>query len=163
MSASNTGHKQGLSTFATEERPVANGVTVQDGDFVKLTQGGQVTNATIGTGKLYAVVQGSDTTNLVSRTFRNQATGNASGTVTVLCELVKGNRYRLPVDAALASDAEGSYYLLTGAVGVQKVQNASKSATVGQLICRKRIADSTGAFTIGIFEVAAVSEETTPV
>jgi len=161
MSAQNTGHKQGLSTFATEERPVASGVTVTDGDFVKLLAGGTVTSATIGTGKIYAVVQGSDTTNLVSRTFRNTAVGNAGGTVTVLCELVSDNRYKLPVDAALASDAEGQYYALTGATGVQKVANATKSATVGQLICRKRVADSAGAYTIGIFEVAAPESETT--
>lgn len=163
MAAQNTGHKQGLSNFATEKRIVASGVTVTDGDFVKLLAGGTVSGATIGTGKLYGVVQGSDTNNLVSRTFRNTAVGTAGGTVEVLCEIVDGNRYLLPVSAALASDAEGQYYNLTGATGVQKVDNASKSATVGQLVCRRRIADATGAFLIGSFEVAAPYDVTTPV
>ncbi len=161
MAAKSTGHKQGLSNFATEQRVVANGVTVTDGDFVKLLQGGTVTTATIGTGKLYGVVNGSDTNNLVSRTFRNTAVGNAGGTVEVLVELCEGNRYEMPVTAALASDAEGSYYALTGATGVQKVDNATKSATVGQVICRKRKLDAAGAYLLGIFEVAAPNTLTT--
>lgn len=154
MSAENIGHRQGLSNFATEQRPVTNSVTVTDGDFVKLAQGGRVTNATIGSGRLHGVVRGSDTVDLVSRTFRNTTAGNSDGTTEVLVELVEGQRYKLPVSAALATDAEGSYYNLTGSTGAQQVDNTTKSATAGQLLCLKRVANAAGAYLFGIFTVA---------
>lgn len=154
MSARNMGHRQGLSNFATEQRIVANGVTVTDGDFVKLVQGGTITNATIGTGKLHGVVDGTDVNTLTGRTFRNTAVGNAGGTVEVLVELANDCRYLLPVDTALGATAEGSYFTLTGATGVQKVANASLSATAGQLMCVRRVADATGAYLLGIFTVS---------
>ena len=108
------GNRQGVTQYNSEERPVTNSVTVTDGDFVKLASGA-VTNATIGTGKLYGVVQGGPNDDLVSRTYRAMTTtGDASGTKKVLVQLVEDQLFDLPVSAALASDAEGSYYSLTG-------------------------------------------------
>lgn len=148
------GNRQGVTKFTSEERAVTNSVTVTDGDFVKLASG-RVTNASIGSGKLYAVVQGGSNDDLVSRTYRAMTTaGDSDGTKKVLVQLVEDQIFELPVSAALASDAEGSYYNLTGSTGAQQVDNTSKSATTGQLLCVKRVADSAGAYTIGHFVVA---------
>ena len=151
----NLGKATGATNFATVEKPVANGVTVTDGDFVKLASG-RVTNATIGTGRLLGTVNGSDSTNLDSPSYRNTTVGDADGTTTVLVELATDNRYELPVSASLAADAEGSYYNLQGNTGAQEVANASKSATVGQLLCIERIATNLAGteFKKGVFVVA---------
>lgn len=153
------GNRQGVTKFTSEERPVTNSVTVTDGDFVKLASGA-VTNATIGTGKLYGVVQGGSNDDLVSRVYRPMTTtGDASGTKKVLVQLVEDNIFELPVSAALASDAEGSYYNLTGGTGAQQVDNTTKSAATGQLLCIKRVADAAGAYTRGQFVVAALATD----
>ena len=154
------GNRQGVTQYNSEERPVTNSVTVTDGDFVKLASGA-VTNATIGTGKLYGVVQGGPNDDLVSRTYRAMTTtGDAGGTKKVLVQLVEDQLFDLPVSAALASDAEGSYYSLTGGTGVQTVDNTTKSATAGQLLCVKRVADSAGNFTRGQFVVTNKTTDT---
>ena len=151
----NLGKATGATNFATVEKPVTNSVTVTDGDFVKLASG-RVTNASIGTGRLLGTVSGSDSTNLVSPTYRNTTTGNAAGTNTVLVELATDNRYELTVNADLAADSEGSYYNLTGNTGAQVVANATKSATVGQLLCLERHATNAAGteFKRGVFVVA---------
>lgn len=149
------GNRQGEIKFTSEERPVTNGVTVTDGDFVRLASGA-VTNATIGTGKLYGVVVGGPNNNLVARTYRTPTTvGDASGVAKVLVQLVEDQIFELPVSAALAADAEGSYYNLTGSTGAQTVDNTTKSAATGQLLCLKRIANAAGSYVIGRFVVAA--------
>lgn len=160
MPARNLGRIDGAIEFQDVQLPVASGVTVTDGDFVKLAAG-VITNATIGTGKLFGVVQGGDTVSLDSRSYRNTALGVADGSVQVLVSVASETRYEVPVTAALAADAVGSYYNLTGATGVQKVDNATKSATVGQLLCVQRILDAAGAYTKGVFLVAANAAETT--
>lgn len=160
MSARNLGTLDGPIQFQTVQKPVADGVTVTDGDFVKLV-GGRVTNASIGTGKLFGDVQGGETADLSSsRSYRNTATGDTDGTKEVLVTVAGENRYELPVSAALAADAEGSYYNLSGNTGAQVVANASKSATVGQLLCMQRVQDANGAYTRGVFVVAANQAET---
>jgi acetylglutamate kinase len=158
MPARNLGKIDGEIQFQNVQKPVASGVTVTDGDFVKLV-GGVVTNATIGTGKLFGVVQGGDTVSLDARSYRNTAVGVADGSVQVLVSVASENRYELPVNAALAADAEGSYYNLTGATGAQVVANATKSTTVGQLLCVQRVLDAAGAYTKGVFLVAANAVE----
>ncbi len=168
MSAYNVvrlGSRKGLIQPTTEERAVADGVTVTESDFVKLAQGGRVTGASIGSGKLYGIVAGGSNDDLVSRNYRTPATlGDTAGTKKVLVELIEGERFELPVSATLASDAEGSYYNLTGATGAQTVDNTSKSATVGQLRCLERIPTNAAGteFLRGIFEVSAPSSLTTP-
>lgn len=164
MTAQSVGSKQGdRNGFATEQAIVANGVTVFDGDFVKQVAAGDltVTTASIATGELFGVNQGAGEDNLLARSYKNSMVGD--GVKTTLVELGKGMRYKVPVNADLASDAVGSYYKLTGNAGAQLVDNATKSATVGQLICRKRIATNAAGtqFRMGIFEIAAMPEETT--
>ena len=151
----NLGKATGATNFATVEKPVASSVTVTDGDFVKLASG-RVTNASIGTGRLLGTVNGSDSTNLDSPSYRNQTVGNSDGTTTVLVELATDNRYELAVSASLAADAEGSYYNLSGNTGAQVVDNASKDASVGQLLCIERIATNAAGdeFRKGVFVVA---------
>lgn len=158
MSAVAVSSRNQTSKFAQEERIVTSGVTVNDGDLVSIASG-QIILATAST-KPYGVVRGGQNDNLVSRNFR-AATTVGDGTKTVLIELVEGQKYNLPTSAALASDAEGKYYLMTGGTGVQKVDNTTKSATVGQFLCLRRVADSTGAFNNGIFVVAAPQSATT--
>ncbi len=154
------GNRQGVTQFNSEERPVTNSVTVTDGDFVKLASGA-VTNASIGTGKLYAVVEGGSNDDLTSRVYRNPVTtGVSDGSKRVLVQLVEDQLFDLPVSAALAADAEGSYYSLTGGTGVQTVDNTTKSATAGQLLCVKRVADASGNFTRGQFVVTNKTTDT---
>lgn len=153
------GARSGVTKYTSEERPVTNSVTVTDGDFVKLASGA-VTNASIGTGKLYGVVTGGPNDNLVSRNYRAMTTtGNAGGTAKVLVQLVEDQIFELPVSAALASDAEGSYYNLTGSTGAQQVDNTSKSAATGQLLCIKRVANAAGSYVFGQFVVAALATD----
>lgn len=154
------GSQSQVSKFAGEERIVTSGVTLNDGDFTSLASGALILAVT--GAKLYGVVRGGESSSLVSRTYR-APTIVGDGTKTCLIEFVNGQRFNLPVSAALASDAEGKYYSITGATNAQQVDNTSKSATIGQFICLKRIADSTGAFTRGIFMIAAPQTGTTPV
>lgn len=160
MAVISKGSRDQTSKFAGEQRIVTSGVTVNDGDFVSLASGALtllVTGA-----KVYGLVRGGEVTNLVSRVYRAPTTVG-DGTKQVLIEFVNGMRYQIPVSAALASDAEGKFYSITGGTGAQQIDNTSKSATIGQFICIKRVADSTGAFTQGIFAVAAPQTGTTPV
>lgn len=130
----NLGKATGNTNFATVEKAIANGVTVTDGDFVRLVTGDRISNATIGTGALLGTVNGADTTNLQLRTPRSTATGDSGGTVKAIVEIASDNRYELTVNGTLAADAVGSFYNLTGATGAQVVDNATKG-TSGQLLC----------------------------
>lgn len=103
------GQRRGLIQQTTEEKPVTSAATVTDGDFVELASGR--VSRTDGSGKLYGVVLGGPNDDLVSRNYRSPDTvGDADGTKKVLVELCEGERYEIPVDGSLASDAEGSYY-----------------------------------------------------
>lgn len=115
--------------FATEERPVASGVTVSDGDLVGIAAGGAVTNATLSAVKLYGCVQGGPNTDLVSRNYRTPKTlGVADGSVKVLVAMAKDMQFEIPVNGSLASDAEGSYYKLVPKSQVLLTSNATAPA-----------------------------------
>lgn len=162
-SVKHLGQRSGLIQSTTEERPVTNSSTVADGDFVELASGRVA--ATDGTGRLYGVVKGGSNDDLVSRNYRTPSTtGNASGSKKVLVELCEGQRYELPVSASLASDAEGSYYDIGGSQGSQVVNNATKSATEGQLQCIERIPTNAAGteFERGVFVVAERSGDAVP-
>lgn len=146
------GSRSQTSKFAQEERIVTSSVTLNDGDFVGVASDAWVlATAAI---PIYGVIRGGQSDNLVSKNYR-APTIVGDGTKKALAELVEGQRYQLTASAALGTDAAGKYYTLTGATGAQLVDNASKSATIGQLLCLRRVADSTGAFTIGIFTVSS--------
>lgn len=113
---------------AGDEKPVANGVTVGDGDFVTLSSGA-VTNP--GTSALYGKVNGGPSDNLVSRTYRAPvSTGDSSGNRKVLVEFVDGNEYEIDVNGQLASDAEGKYYNLANGGGAASMLITTDGTTV---------------------------------
>lgn len=147
------------SKFASEDRIVKNAVTLNDGDFVSLEN--ELAILLVAGAKVYGTVRGGESSNLVSRTYRAPTTVG-DGTKKVNVELVNGQRYNLPVSAALASDAAGKYYSITGATNAQVIDNTSKSATVGQFLCLRRVANASGTYDRGIFIVAAPQTGTTP-
>lgn len=151
----NLGSRTTPVTETHTDHPVANSVSVTDGDFVKLAQGGRVTNATIGTGKLFGRVEGGDNSNLVSKGYRNPVTvGDANGTTSVLVLHAEDQRFVLPFSAAApAATAEGSYFSLTGSTGAQTVDTTTLSATAGQLLCVEAIKNTAGNITKGQFVV----------
>lgn len=157
------GNRSGVVQFTGEERAVTNSSTVTDGDFVEFASGRVA--ATDGSGKLYGVVLGGPANDLVSRNYRAMTTtGDSAGTKKVLVALVEDQLYELKVSATLAADAEGSYYNLTGSTGAQTINNATKSSTVGQFLCVKRIATNAAGteFLKGQFVVSAPQSATTP-
>lgn len=132
------GSMLGASNSVTREYPVASGVTVTDGDFVRLDAAGRVSSATIGTGRLLGVVMGGPSNKLVSLTNVSIATGDAGGTVSVLVNIEVDCRYLIKCDNitnTLREASQGRYYNLIGATGAQLVSGVSESTTVGQLIC----------------------------
>lgn len=108
----------------TVERPVANGVTLGDGDFVTLVGStdprGQV--QTPGTSAIFGRVDGGPNDNLVSRNYRAPlSTGNAALSRTVLVELSDGEEFEITVNGLLATDAPGKYYKLANGGGTASV------------------------------------------
>lgn len=129
MPIRNLGQRNGLIQPTTEERAVTSGVTVTDGDLVKLAQGGRVTNGSMASGKIHGMVNGGPSDDLVSRNYRQpETTGDSDGTKTVLVEGIEGCRLEIPVNGSLASDAEGSYYLLVGNSSVLLTSNGTSPA-----------------------------------
>lgn len=106
------GERVSENQFATEERPVASGVTVSDGDLIYLASGA-ATNASLSANKLYGVVVGGQNDNLVSRNYRAPKTlGLADASAKVLIGFVRDMQLVIPVNGSLASDAEGKYFNL---------------------------------------------------
>lgn len=104
---------------SSQERAVANGVTVGDSDFVTLASG-LVTNP--GTSAIFGLVEGGPNDNLVSRNYRTPvSTGNAGATRTVLVKTSYSEEYEITVNGQLASDAEGKYYKLANGGGAASV------------------------------------------
>lgn len=156
------GSRSGVIKFTSEERPVANGVTVTDGDLVKIASG-CVSSDTV-TGKIYGIVTGGSSDDLVSRNYRAPATvGNATGTKKVLVQLVEDQIFEMTADASLDAASVGQYFLITGATGAQVVDESSQSATVGQVLCVNRIATNAAGteFLKGQFIVVAPTSATT--
>jgi hypothetical protein len=116
------GNADGKSNSVTLNLPVANGVTVTQGDFVYFT-GGRVSSATI-TGDVRLVGQAQST-----------VTGNSAGTNKVLVVVDPEAKYLIGASTALAATNVGQYFDLTGATGVQQVLTSSASNTTGVLIC----------------------------
>lgn len=104
------GSRGQISKFASEQRVVATGVTVSDGDFVTLVAD-TVTNASISTVKPYGLVEGGDVVNLVSRNYRAPQT-LGDGTKKVLVQLCEGYKYAMNVNGSLPASAVGQYFTL---------------------------------------------------
>lgn len=118
------GRTDGNTNFATYSFPVANGVTVTQGDFVYLTSG-TLSSATI-TGDSRPIGMAQET-----------VTGNSGLTNKALVCIDPMMRYLLQSDGSGTFDATspGKYFDLTGATGAQKVLGSSSSATTGVVIC----------------------------
>lgn len=125
------------ATAVTKEYPVANGVTVSDGDFVYLSSG-RVTNASI-TGKtLLGQVQGGQSNDPSNHSDVRTATGDASGTVKVLVTVEPNAKYAIENDndtTTFSASHVGQCFDLTGATGAQLVDTSTASATTGQVEC----------------------------
>lgn len=127
-----------LANAVTKEYPVANGVTVSDGDIVYLTAG-RVTNASIASATdLLGMVQGgqSNDPSNVGTTF--QATGDAAGNTKVLVTVEPNAKYVMKNNnsgATFSAAMVGLFFTLTGATGAQLVSTSTNSATTGQVEC----------------------------
>lgn len=126
------------ATAVDKELPVANGVTVSDGDFVFLT-GGRVSNASIATAtSLVGLVHGGQANDPSNTSATLSATGNAAGTVTVLVDNEPNAKYVIKNDnigTTFAASHVGQFFTLIGATGAQLVDTSTVSATSGQLEC----------------------------
>lgn len=126
------------ATAVTKEYPVANGVTVSDGDMVYLSSG-RVTNATITSAvDILGMVQGgqSNDPSNVGTTF--QATGDSAGTVKVLVTVEPNAKYVMKNDnigTTFAATHIGQFFALIGSTGAQLVDTSTVSATSGTVEC----------------------------
>lgn len=112
------GRIDGHTNYATLELVVANGVTINEGDFVDFSSGA-VTNASMtGDSRPIGMALG-------------KATGNAAGTVTVLVCVDPNMLYLIKVSSGtLATSTIGQYYDLASA---SQISN-SASTTTGAFI-----------------------------
>lgn len=146
------GRVDGYSNAVALEYPVADGVTVHEGDFVYLAGNGRVTNAAIADKALLGYSLGVNTQDLADST--TTATGDTAGTVKVLVVVEPTARYLVEAGASLTAADVGNYYDLTGAAGNQTISAASKNAGGGQFLLTRLAegiqgsADTHGVFTI---------------
>lgn len=112
-------------SFVTKEYPVANGVTVTDGDAVYWASG-RVTNATIAGATLLGIVSGGQSNDPSIVSNGNTATGNSAGTVTVLVIVDPNVKLAISQNAA---PTLGSRYNLSGATGAQTVNVSGGAGT----------------------------------
>lgn len=122
------GRIDGHTNYASAEFVVANGVTINAGDFVYFSSG-TVTNATVSQARLVGMSEGT-------------ATGNSTGTVTVLVCIDHNMKYLLKGNAATfatvtngTSTSVGQYFDIAGATGAQTITVSSAGATTGQFVC----------------------------
>ena len=122
------------ASFVTKELPVANGVSVSDGDLVYFASG-RVTNATIAGATLLGVVQGGAANDPSVVTNSNgsavAATGNAGGTVTVLVIVDPSVKVLMSTNAAATV---GARYNVSGATGAQTVNVSGGAGTQVEVI-----------------------------
>lgn len=117
------GRIDGQTNFATYEFIVANGVTVNDGDFVYFDGDGEITNASITGARLVGMAL-------------QTVTGNDALKCLVCIDPMM--RYLVDNDndsETFGADRVGKYHDLIGSAGAQLVDTSSDSATTGQLVC----------------------------
>jgi len=132
------GSVEGGYNGVTKEYPVADGVTVTDGDFVFLTAG-RVTSASIPGVTLLGTVVGGQSNNFAktASTALMTALGDTAGTVKVLVAVDEDNKYAVTNDNLVTTFAAahvGTCFNLIGATGAQLV-DTSTTGTTGQLEC----------------------------
>jgi hypothetical protein len=127
----------GHSNNVTREYSVANGSVVYDREFVYLDANGRVTSDSVAGKRLLGTVVGGDSKNL-DRAWSGSATGNSAGTVKVLVNINKEERYLVKNDndtTTFAAAHVGDYADLIGAPGSQLVDSSSHAQTGAQLLC----------------------------
>lgn len=115
------GRLDGSTNFASAAFPVANGITISIGDFVYFSSG-SVTNATVSGARLVGMAT-------------QQATGNATNTVTVLVCVDPLMRYLIEGNTVFSATSVGQYFDISGATGAQEITTSSASSTVGPFLC----------------------------
>lgn len=124
------------ATMVTKEYAVANGVTVNDGDFVYLSSG-RVTSASIPGVTLLGQVQGGQSNDPSNHSTTLSATGNSAGTVKVLVSVEPDAKYVVENDnvgTTFAVTHIGQCFDLTGTTGAQRI-DTSTVGTTGQMQC----------------------------
>jgi hypothetical protein len=122
------GRIDGHTNYASADFVVANGVTINAGDFVYFLTAGTVTNATVSQARLIGMAEGT-------------AVGNSTGTVTVTVCIDRNMRYLLKGNSVFGtvtngvSTAVGAYFDIAGATGAQLITTSSLGATTGQFLC----------------------------
>jgi hypothetical protein len=125
------------ATGVTKEYPVADTVTVTDGDFVYTTSG-RITNASIAGKTLLGLVSGKQSNRMDDHSETLEAVGDTDGTVKVLTIVEPNAKYVVEVDnvgTTFAASHVGQCFDLTGATGAQLVDASTVSTTTGQLEC----------------------------
>lgn len=121
------GRIDGHTNYASMDFVVANGVTINAGDFVYFATGA-VTNATVSGARLVGMAEGT-------------AVGNSTGTVTVTVCVDRNMKYLLKGASTFTavtngtSAAIGTYYDISGSTGAQSITSGGTgSATTGQFV-----------------------------
>lgn len=136
MAAEYVKNLRGYTNSVTIEKAVANGVTINNGDFV-YDNGGRVDNSSIAGTRLLGVAYTGDSADL-DRSYSTSVTGDSNGDAKVLVNVEPEAVYLLPVDEGTGtfdSNSEGQYFDLEVNSGNQEVNIESQSGTSGQLYC----------------------------
>ena len=117
------GRIDGHTNFASQEFIVANGVTVNEGDFVYFDGDGEITNASVAGARLVG-----------------QALQTVTGNDALKCNVCIDPMMRYLIDndnvgTTFGAEHVGDYFDLIGATGAQLVDTSSSSNTTGQLVC----------------------------
>lgn len=117
------GRLDGHTNYATYEFIVANGVTVNDGDFVYFDGDGEITNASITAARPIGM-----------------ALQTVVGNDVLKCLVCIDDQMRYLIDndnvgTTFGAEHVGDYFNLTGAAGAQLVDTSTTSNTLGQLVC----------------------------
>lgn len=128
------------ASFVTKEYPVANGVTVNSGDFV-YTASGRVTSASPTGVTLLGLVSGgqsNDLGNTYGSTTPFATVGDTNGTKKVLVVVDPSAKFVMTNDnigTTFSAIHVGQCFDIIGATGAQLVDTSTASATTGQLEC----------------------------
>lgn len=114
------GRVDGHTNYASRDFIVANGVTVNAGDFVYFS-GGNITNATV-TGDFRPLGM-------------SEATVVGDGTKTATVCIDPNMIYLIKASSALAASNVGQYFDLQGSAGAQVINQGSADNTSGAFIC----------------------------
>lgn len=152
---------RGYTNSVSVEKPVADGVTIEDGDFV-YDSSGRITNASIAGQRLLGVARVGDSADL-DRSYSSSVTGDTAGDVKVLVNVEPEAVYLVDTDEGTGTfdvNSEGKYFDLEVNSGVQEVNIESQSATDGQLYCHKHDPGIRGkGSTYGLFSIAEPQRE----